>query len=155
MRGNSMLGEDMDEEESGEFRCIEGVVCGDEDRLLGEAVYDDQDVGLPVGGRKLLDEVHGDGIPRALRDGELLQSSVRKMSGGLGSRAGGTGFAVVADEEAESGPGIVAEYESLSLVLTPVSCSRMIVAGLEYAKSQVVDIGDVDATIEAEDSVVV
>ena len=104
-----------------------------EDGLLSEAVDDDEDSGVAVGVGELLYEVHGDGIPRAFGDGELLQSAVWCVSGDLRSFADGAGLAVVADKASETRPGVVAEYESLSLVLAPVSSCRMVVAGAEYA----------------------
>jgi len=38
----SMLGEDMEDEEASQSDCGEGIVCWDEDSLLGELVYDDK-----------------------------------------------------------------------------------------------------------------
>ena len=37
----------------------------DEDTLFGVSVNDDEDRGELGGGRKVLDEVHGDGFPRS------------------------------------------------------------------------------------------
>ena len=39
-----------------------------EDGLLRKAVYDYQDSSETIGGGKLFDEIHGDGIPRLFRD---------------------------------------------------------------------------------------
>jgi hypothetical protein len=47
----------------GEIQGSDSVIGGDEYCLLGKAIYDDED-GCKAGGvRKLLYEIHGDGIP--------------------------------------------------------------------------------------------
>ena len=97
MGGNSVLGKDVGDEQVRELRCGERIVRRDEDGLLGQPVYDDEDGGVAVGVRELLDEVHRDGVPRAFGDRELFQRSVREVARDLGSTAGGAGLAVVPD----------------------------------------------------------
>ena len=48
-----------------------------ENTLLAETVNNDEDGSKSVGLGKLLDEVHGDGVPRTRRDRKLLERSVR------------------------------------------------------------------------------
>ena len=75
-----------------------------EDTLLAETVNDDKDGGKSVGLGKLLDEVHGDGVPGTIGDRKLLHGSIGLVTRGLGTPAGGTGCAVVLDESTEIGP---------------------------------------------------
>ena len=95
--GNSVLGKDVGDEQVRELRCGERIVRRDEDGLLGQPVYDDEDGGVAVGVRELLDEVHRDGVPRTFGDRELFQRTVREVARDLGSTAGGAGLAVVPD----------------------------------------------------------
>ena len=74
-----------------------------EDTLLGESIDDDQNSGESEGLRKLLDEVHGDGVPGLLGDRELLESSVWLVPGRLGSLTSRAGLAIVLDKPADSG----------------------------------------------------
>ena len=62
-----LLGEDVNEEELGEFLGSDGVVTWDENTLLRGAVDDHQDRGESVRRRKVLDEVGGNGVPRTFR----------------------------------------------------------------------------------------
>jgi len=61
---------------------------GDEDTLFRQVVHDDQDGSEARGGRKLLDEIHGNGVPRALQNGELFQEAIRLVAWHLGMGAG-------------------------------------------------------------------
>jgi len=54
----------------------------------------------------LLDEVHGNGVPRASRDGELFQEAVRPMSRYLSMSAGGAGTYIVLYKGADTRPGV-------------------------------------------------
>ena len=92
-----MLGKDVGDEQVRELRCGERVVRRDEDGLLGQPVYDDENGGVAVGVRELLDEIHRDGVPRTFRDRELFQRTIREVARNLGSTAGGAGLAVVPD----------------------------------------------------------
>ena len=68
-----MLREDVKQEQLSQSGRIYGIVHGDEDYLLREAVHDDQDGGEAGGGRQVFNEIHRNGIPRALRNQELFQ----------------------------------------------------------------------------------
>ena len=81
----------------------------------------------------------------------MLEGSVGKVARSLCAGADGAGLAVVSDKESESGPGVFAEYQGLSLVLSPVSGCRVIVVRPEYPETEVVGVRDVDAAIESED----
>ena len=153
VRRNPVLGENVEDEQVGELFGIEGVVRRDEDGLLGEPIYYDQDRRKTVGAREVLDEVHGDGVPRAFGDRKLLQSAVGEVTGDLRSRAGHAGLAVVSDEELESGPSVVAENKCLGLVLSPVACRRMVVTGSKDPESEVVGVRDIDAIVESKETV--
>jgi hypothetical protein len=93
-----MFGEDVEDEQFGEFCGGNGVVCRNENGLLGESVYNDEDSGVTGRLGEFLDEIHGDGIPREFRNRELLELAIRTMSLGFGPKASGTGFTVVLDE---------------------------------------------------------
>ncbi|EJF59971.1 hypothetical protein DICSQDRAFT_63901 [Dichomitus squalens LYAD-421 SS1] len=148
---NSVLGEDVLKEQFRELRSVECIVRRDEDGLFGEPVDDNQDVCETVRVWQLLDEVHGDGVPWTLRDRELLEGSVGKVTESFGSRAGGTGLAVVLDKELESRPGVFLEDQGLGLVLAPVSGGWVIVVGPEDSETEVFRVRDVDLAIEPEE----
>lgn len=98
MSWDTVLGEDVNDEEFGKFLRGDSAVAGNEDRLLGKAIDDNKDGVVTVGGRKGFNEVHGDGVPGALRNRKLLEEAVRFMTGGLGATARSAGGAVVFDE---------------------------------------------------------
>ena len=75
-----------------------------EDTLLAETVNDDKDGGKSVGLGKLLNEVHGDGVPGTIGDWKLLYSSIGLVTRSLRTFASGTRCAVVLDECTEIGP---------------------------------------------------
>ena len=79
----------------------------DEDALLGEAVYDDEDSGEAGGLGELFDEVHGDGVPWALRDRELLETAVGLMTTGLVTPTDNAGLYVLPDVASEVGPVVL------------------------------------------------
>ena len=68
-----MLREDVKQEQLSQSGHIYGIMCGDEDYLFREAVHNDQDGGEAGGGWQVFNEVHRNGIPRALRNRELFQ----------------------------------------------------------------------------------
>ena len=121
-----------------------------EDTLLGESIDDDQNSGESEGLRKLLDEVHGDGVPGLLGDRELLESSVWLVPGCLGSLTSRAGFAIVLDKPADSGPRILSSDELQRLVKAIMTRERMIMLVTENAESEIGVVRDVDAIIEEE-----
>ena len=123
---------------------------GDEDTLLGETVDHDQDGRKSEGFRKLLDEVHGDGIPRLLGDRKLLESSVWLVSRCLGSLTSRARLAIVLDKPAYSGPRILSANEFQRLVIAIMTRKRMIMLVTEDTESEIGVVGDVDAIIEEE-----
>ena len=62
----------MHNKELCKLRRSDGVIGWNEYSLLRQAVHDDEDGGKSIGGGELLDEVHGDRVPWASRDGELF-----------------------------------------------------------------------------------
>jgi hypothetical protein len=60
MRGDTVFGEDMHDEEFGESGRVDGIVSRDEYTLLAESVHDDKDCSKSVRVGELLNEVHGD-----------------------------------------------------------------------------------------------
>ena len=119
-----------------------------EDTLLGESIDDDQNSGESEGLRKLLDEVHGDGVPGLLGDRELLESSVWLMPGCLGSLTSRARLAIVLDKSADSGPRILSPDKFQRLVKAIMTRERVIMLITENADSEVGDVGNVDAIIE-------
>ena len=122
VRGNSVLGEDMEYEELGQLRgcdCVEGRY---EYPLLGESVNDDEDSGETGGFGEFLNKVHRDRIPWFLQDRELLERAVGSVSRSLGPSASGTGFAEVLYERLEIQPDIFMMNKFKHLVLPKVSC---------------------------------
>ena len=89
MHGNAMLGKDMEEEQFGQLRGCDGVVHGDENTLLREVVYDNQNGRESRGSGELFNEVHRDGIPWAFGNQKLLQQAIWLVAGDLGMGASG------------------------------------------------------------------
>ena len=83
----------------------------------------------------------------------MLEGSVGKVARSLCAGADGAGLAVVSDKESESGPGVFAEYQGLSLVLSPVSGCRMVVSGAEDAETEVTGVRYVGTVVVAEESI--
>ena len=63
------FGEHVKHEEFGKYRSSDRVEGGDEDRLFGESVYDNEDGVIARGWWKFFSEVHGDGVPQTFEDG--------------------------------------------------------------------------------------
>ena len=121
MGGNSVFGEHMKNEQLSQLRSVDLVVRRYEDTLLGESIDDDQNSGESEGFRKLLDEVHGDGIPGLLGDRELLESSVGLVSLWFVPHACGARLAEVPDKGPYIGPDVLLSDKVQGLVLTRVS----------------------------------
>lgn len=124
-----------------------------EDTLLAETVNDDKDGGKSVGLGKLLNEVHGDGVPGTFSDRKLLQKSIRPMSAWLTTKTLDTGLAVVLSELTDLRPDIVTQYQLGGLLDTRMTCEDMIVSRLSDAKSKVSRVGDIDAIVEEQETV--
>ena len=72
MTEDTVLGKDVDNEELGKSRGIDSVEGQNEDALLAESIYNDEDGGKTVRNRKLLDEVYREGVPWLRSNWELL-----------------------------------------------------------------------------------
>src|SRR5882724_1308224 len=72
--------------------------------------------------RELLYEIHGDGIPRLLRNQKLLEKSVRFVVHMFGVGTNGTQFAVVLDIDKKSRSVLVHTDLMECLCLTELSC---------------------------------
>ena len=61
MGRNTMFGKYMDNKELGQLSRSDGVVCGDENSLLGEMIYHYQNSGKPFRNREVFNEIefHG------------------------------------------------------------------------------------------------
>ena len=55
---NTVLGEDVEKEQLCQSGGIDGVMRGDEDALLGQAIHDNKDGGESGRGRKVFNEIH-------------------------------------------------------------------------------------------------
>ena len=73
MGWNAVLGKYVDNEKFGQLCGSDGVVCGNEDALLGEVIYYYQDSSKPLRIWEVFNQVHGDGVPRTGRDGKLTE----------------------------------------------------------------------------------
>ena len=81
----------------------------------------DQDCGVTSGVRQVLDEVHGDGVPRALWDRQLLKGSIGLVALRLRSFASGARVAIVLNKGAHVRPEVFLMNKGQSLVLTEMS----------------------------------
>ena len=87
-----------------------------EDCLLREPVHNHEDCGEARTRRKMLNEIHRNGIPRLLRNRKLLESSVRLVPGRLGTLANRTRLAIVLDEVLDTGQHILSRDQLQCLI---------------------------------------
>jgi hypothetical protein len=135
MAGNSVFGENVDKEKASELRRVDVDVARYEDDLLRGTVDDDEERIVDSGGRKLLDEVDGNRIPRTERNRKRFQQSVGTMPRLLVAFARNTGLNIVSDECPEIGPGIFSPDESQRSILTEMAGKDMVVEVPENGKS--------------------
>ena len=120
--------------------------------MLQKAVYYDQDSGKARGRGELFYEIHGDGIPWSLGDGELFEHTVWTMTRGLRVSTGGAGLDVVLDVRAYSWPCVFVSDEVECTALPIMTRKRMVVFEAKDAKAEVVCFRDEDTTVEAKKS---
>src|SRR5882757_8498380 len=100
--------------------------------------------------QEMFDKVHGNGVPQAFRNRELLEESVGFMSGCFGTLAGGTGVAEFLDEGPKVGPNIFLSDCPKGFVLSSVSREDVIVIILEDSEVEVINIWDINPVVMAE-----
>lgn len=127
MFGNTVLREDVNDEELSEFGRSDSNVTRDEDALLRHAVNNNKDSIKAIGVRELFNEVHRDGVPRLLGDRELVEIAVGLVVLRFGSHAVCTGLAVVFDKGPKSRPSVLTTNEFDGLVLSKVTSKDVIV----------------------------
>ena len=113
--------------------------------MLREAVYYDQDSGKARGCGELFYEIHGDGIPWLLRDGELFEHTVGAMTWGLRASTGSAGLDIVLDIRVYSWPCVFTSDEVECTALPIVTQKWMVVFEVKDAKAEVVCFRDEDA----------
>ena len=107
MGRNTMFGKYMDNEELGQLSRSDGVMCGDENALLGEMIYHYQDSGKSFGNREVFNEIHGNRIPQTGRDRKLTEKTIRLVALGLVLRTSCTGSTIVSNKCANTRPSIL------------------------------------------------
>ena len=125
----------------------------DEYALLGESINNHEDCITTRGGRKSLNEIHRDGIPRTFGDGELLQQTVGLVTLGFSSHAGCTGLTILFYKFTESRPSIISENETSCFVLTRMSGEYVIVLVLQNTELEIGGVGNVDTRLMTEESI--
>ena len=153
VRRNSVFREHMEDEELGELRGGDGVVSRDKDRLFRESVNNDEDCCITGGGRELLNEIHGDGIPRLLRDRKLFKTSIWSVTGSFSSVTTSAGLTEILNKVAKSGPGVLSSDQVDSLVLSEVSSGRMIVLVSENSKSEIFRVRYINTIVFPEETI--
>ena len=128
-------------------------MCGNEDSLLSESVNNHKNSIKSRRGRKLLDEVHRNGIPWAFRDRELFQVTIWLMALGLGLHAGNTRLAKVLDIGVDLGPSVVMSDKFQGLILSEMARKGMVMLVLHDFEPEVVDIGNVNAIIQSKETI--
>ena len=108
-----------------------------------------------VGLREVFNEVHGNGVPWAFGDGELLEESVGFVSGCLGMLGGGTGVAEFLHKGPKVGPNIFLSDYCKGLVLSGMSGEDVIMVVLEDLESEVVCIGDINPIVMTEETTII
>ena len=106
-----------DEVPSQLFHCA-GDNCQDKYSLLGEMVNYYQNGIKAIGVWKGFYEVHGDGIPRMRRNGELLESAIGFVELEFRTHISCTGLAIGLHVGSETWPIIITSDQTNSLVLT-------------------------------------
>ena len=107
MGRNTVFGKYMDNKELGHLSGSDGVVCGDENALLGETIYHYQDSGKPFRNQEVFNEIHGNRIPWMGRDGKLTEKTIRLVVLGLVLRTSCTGSTIVSNKCANTRPSIL------------------------------------------------
>ena len=102
-----VFGKYMDNEELSQLSRSDGVVCGDENALLGETIYHYQDSGKPFRNWEVFNEIHGNRIPQTGRDGKLMEKTVRLVVLGLVLRTSCTRSTIVSNKCANTQPSIL------------------------------------------------
>ncbi|KIJ07281.1 hypothetical protein PAXINDRAFT_90685 [Paxillus involutus ATCC 200175] len=121
-----MLGKHVKEKDLHKSGRVYGVVRQDEYGLLGKVVNDSQDSGESAGGGELLNEIHRDGVPWLLGNGELFKQPIGSVSRGFGSGAGSTGTDIVLYKCPKSWPSIFPTNQLKSPILSEVSRQGMV-----------------------------
>ena len=145
----------MDEEELGKLLGSDMNIGQDEDSLLGGPVNDDQDGVEAVRFRKLLDEVHGVGVPQMIRNGERLEEAIRPMTGSLITGASVAGADILFNVVTELRPGVVTSDNGQGAVLTKMTRENVVVTISEYTEPEITRLGDPDATVVEEETGIV
>ena len=107
MRWNTVLGKYMDNKEFSQLSGSDGVVCGDENALLGETIYHYQDSCKPFGNWEVFNEIHGNRIPQTGWDGKLTEKTIRLVALGLVLRTSCTRSTIVSDKGANTWPSVL------------------------------------------------
>ena len=121
MTGDTMLGENIEDEEFGELRGCDRVDHQDEYTLLRKTVNNYKNRSVPERGRKLFNKIHRDGIPGSGGYRELLEESVGLVARSLGALTRSARVTIVLDESSHPGPYVLAADQFQGLILTKVS----------------------------------
>ena len=105
---------------------------------------------MSIGLQEVFDEVHGNGVPWAFRNRELLKESVGFMSGCFGTLAGGTGVAEFLHEGPRVRPNIFPSDYCEGFVLSGVSGEDVIMIVLEDLELEVVRVRDINPVMVME-----
>ena len=112
-----------------------------------QSINDHKDGSEAFQRRKLLNEVHGYGVPWFLWYGELFQEPKRTVLGCLGMGTGCARTDVVLDKGADARPGIFLTDESEGSVLPEVASCRVIVEGSENSETEIISFGNEDMVV--------
>ena len=107
MRQNTVLGKYMDNKEFGQLSRSDGVMCWNENALLGETIYYYQDSGKPFGNQEVFNEIHGNRFPQMGRDWKLTEKTVRLVALGLVPRTSCTRSTIVSDKGVNTWPSVL------------------------------------------------
>ena len=97
----------MDNKEFSQLSRSNGVMCGNENALLGEMIYHYQDSGKPFGNQEVFNEIHGNRIPQMGRDRKLMEKTVRLVALGLVPRTSCTRSTIVSDKGTNTWPSVL------------------------------------------------
>jgi hypothetical protein len=100
----------------------------------------------------LLYEIHRNGIPRLLGNGELFEETIGLVTLWLASHTSGAGLAILLDEGSDTWPSVISSDQLQGLVDPEVSREDVVVLVLKDAKSKVLSHRNISSVVKLEEA---
>lgn len=149
VRLESVMSDDVVQVHASQSRSVEASLgVWDDDDHLGEPIDKDLDAVEAIGRGKFDDAVHRDLTPGRSGRRYGLEKAVGELTRRLVAGAGVATGDVGVDEVAVARPGKGAAEEVVSAVTTLMTSKRVVMAGSDEVKAELVIVGDVDQVVE-------